>query len=42
MRYGLTSDGVLLVFQGKDDLGGLLKLLDQGVGRGEDVANKEQ
>ena len=32
VRYGLTLDGVLLVVQGEDDLGDMLKLLDWASG----------
>ena len=41
MRDGLTSDGVLLVVQGEEDLGDVLKLLDQGVYGDEMVLDKE-
>ena len=41
MRDGLTSDGVLLVVQGEDDLGDMLKLLDHGVCGEEIVPNEE-
>ena len=40
VRDGLASDGVLLVFQGEDDLSDMLKLIDWGVGGEEDVADK--
>ena len=41
MRYGLTSDGILQVVQGKDDLGDMLKLLDQGVWGEEGVTDEK-
>ena len=41
MRDGLTSDDVLLVVQGKDDLGDMLEPLDQGIRGEEDVADKK-
>ena len=41
MRDGLTSDGVLLVVQGEDDLGDVLELLDQGFCREGIVPDKE-
>ena len=40
VRDSLTLDGVLLVFQGKDDLYDILKLLDWGVWGEESVADK--
>ena len=41
MRDGLTSDGVLLVVQGEDDLGDVLELIDQGLCR-EDIVSDEE
>ena len=41
MIDGLTSDGILLVFQGEYDLCGILKVLDQGAGGDEMVPDKE-
>ena len=41
VRDGLTLDGVLLVVQGEDDLGDVLKLLNRGVWGEEGVANEE-
>ena len=40
-RDGLTSDDVLLVVQGEDDLGDMLKPLDRGVRGEEGVSDKE-
>ena len=41
MRDSLTSYGILLVVQGEDDLGGMLKVIDRGVSRDDMVPNKE-
>ena len=41
VRYGLTSDGILLVVQGEDDLCGMLKVPGQGVDKEEVVPNEE-
>ena len=41
MRDGLTSDGILLVVQSKDDLCGVLGVLDWGVGGEEMVPDEE-
>ena len=41
VRYGLTSDGILLVVQGEDDLCGMLEMLNQGVG-GEAMVPDEE
>ena len=40
MREGLALYGVLLVVQGEDDLGDMLKLIDQGV-YGEEIVPDE-
>ena len=41
MRDGITLDSVLLVVQGEDDLGDVLKLLNQGVCEEEIVPDEE-
>ena len=41
MREGLALYGVLLVVQGEDDLGDMLKPLDRGVRGEEGVSDKE-
>ena len=41
VRDGLTSNVVLLVFQGEDDLGDVLEPLDRGIGGEEGVADDE-
>ena len=42
MRYGLTSDGIILVVQGEDDLGDVLKPPDWGIGGGKGVPDEEE
>ena len=42
VRDGLTSDGVLLVVQGEDDLCDVLEPLDWGVRGKEGVTGKEE
>ena len=41
MRDVLASDGILMVVQGKDNLCGMMKVLDWGVGRDDIVPDKE-
>ena len=41
MRDGITSNGILLVVQGEDDLCGMLEMLNQGVG-GEAMVPDEE
>ena len=41
VREILPSDGVLLVVQGEDDMGGMLGTLDGGIGRDEIVSSEE-
>ena len=41
MRDGLTSDGVLLVVEGEDNLGDVIKPPDWGMGGEEGVPGKE-
>ena len=40
-RDDLTSDGVLLVVQGEDDMGDMLELLDRGICKEEIVPDEE-
>ena len=41
MRDDLTPDRTIMVVQSEDNLGGMLKMLDRGVGRDEMVSNEE-
>ena len=41
VRDGLPSDGVFLVVQGEDDLGGVLESLDGVIGRDEIISGEE-
>ena len=41
VRDGLTSDGILLVVQGEDDLSDVLEPPDWGIGKEEDVPGEE-
>ena len=41
MRDVLTTDGIILVVQGEDDLCDMLEPIDRGVGGGEGVTNEE-
>ena len=41
MRYGITSDGILLVFQGEEDLFGMLEMINWGVGVEEIIPHEE-
>ena len=41
VRDSLTSECVLLAFQGEDDLGGVLEFLDGGIRRYEIISSKE-
>ena len=40
-KDGITSDGILMVVQGEDNLGDMLEPLDWGVRGEESVTNKE-
>ena len=42
MIDGLTLDGVLMIFQGKDNLGGILEVLNRGVSWEDLVPDKEK
>ena len=41
VRYGPPLDRILLVVQGKDDLGDVLEMFDWGVSWEESIPNKE-
>ena len=41
MRDGLTADGIVLIFQGNDNTGGLVEILGGGVPREEKVPDEE-